>query len=98
MTKLTPSVQPKRGYEWLGAGWIALVCVVLIVLTLIDGQFTYGEPDGVVITASENPLMFWAGIAFPGVILVAMITIIARGEIQYREDLFEYGRVVEDDE
>ncbi|MBT5017556.1 hypothetical protein N8553_03475 [bacterium] len=85
MGKQKNPIEPKRGYEWIGYVWIAAIAVVLIVNILIDGQFTLGEPDGVLIKANERPLVFWAGVAFPGLIFIGMIVLLIRGELQHRD-------------
>lgn len=89
--------EPKRGYEWMGYLWIAAIAVFLIVNILIDGQFTLGEPDGVLIKANERPLTFWAGVAFPGLVFIGMIVLLIRGELQHRDHVEVTRQIAEEE-
>lgn len=86
------SSKPKRGYQWLGLVWIGGICIFLTVSLLIDGQYTLGAPHGTIIKVDERPLAFWAGVAFPGTVGAAMIALLIRGELQFRDQVRAYYR------
>lgn len=79
------SLRPRRGFQWIGVVWIALICLFLIVRIVVDRQFTLGEPDGVLITARTHPWLFSLGLVFPGLIFISMVVLLVRGELRYRD-------------
>ena len=93
--KKRPSTKPNRGYEWLGAVWIGGISLFLTVMLVVDGQYTLGEPDGTLITVDERPLAFWTGVAFPGTVAAAMIALLIRGELRFRDQLRTYSHELE---
>ena len=98
MKKKRSPIKPKRGYEWLGCVWIGGISIFLTVMVVIDGQYTLGEPEGILITVDERPLLYWAGVAFPGAIGAAMMTFLIRGELQFRDQLRAYQHELESQE
>lgn len=90
--KKRPLIKPKREYHWLGAVWIGGISIFLTANLLIEGQYTLGQPDGTLITTESHPLTFWMGVGFPALIAVAMIMLVIRGELRFREQLKEYHR------
>ena len=53
-----PSDKPTRGYDWLGYFGLFLMSLFITINIVVDGQYTLGEPDGVLIVAEERPLLY----------------------------------------
>jgi len=88
-------VKPERGYQWLVPVWIGAISFFIAVRTVLDGQYTFGEPDGILITVTERPIAFWAGVAFPATVGIAMLALIVRGELRFRADLQTYDELAQ---
>ncbi len=93
MKKCPREFKPKRGYLGLVAAWIFAISLFIAIKIIINGEVTYGEPDGVLITAAEHPFMYWAAVAFPIVVAVVMVVIVTRAEIEYRTQLQTYRQL-----
>ena len=91
------SLRPKRGYQLLVASWIAGISLFVGVRIAIDRQFTFGEPDGVLVTAGQHPLLFWSGVAIPCMIGLSMIVVAIRGELRHRAALRAYQQQLQDE-
>lgn len=76
--------------------FIASFSILWIVVVLIDGQYGLGAPRGITITASRDPFMYWASIVFFSVLLIGMIALLIRGELDFRKLKASYEQIVKE--